>query len=267
MFKHIKLSKDKIIKMKKELHSLFILLYDESHMIISFLQTKGGTAKTTLATCLAYSKAFEKAFASIGIVELDPQGTILAWQQQRPQPDKTARVGISPLYDRDEHVMIDAMEALTKRYDLLILDVPGESLGKFATRLAASLSDLVLIPMRSSANDEQSFVDHIYPILQQTLEAVPEKQQAFWIIPTFVHPQTNLQNITGYFDAVMPAEVSCLPAFLPYRGVYENYGRDGRTLREYTAAAKGNLRQFLQAKKAVSDIEKIAQEVLKRLSD
>ena len=234
-------------------------------MIISFLQTKGGTAKTTLATCLAYCKAFEKVFPTVGLVELDPQGTILAWQGQRPQTEKVGRVGIAPLYERDEQTMIDQLHALTNRYELLILDVPGESLGKFATRLAASLSDLVLIPMRSSTNDEQSFVDHIYPLLQQTLEAVPDKKQAFWIIPTFVHPATNVQNITSYFDAVMPEEVSCLPAFLPYRGVYENYGRDGLTLREYASASKGNLRQFLQARKAVQDIEKIAQEVLKRL--
>jgi cellulose biosynthesis protein BcsQ len=176
-FKHRKSFKVKIIKRIKRLISVRVLHYDGSHMIISFLQTKGGTAKTTLATCLAYSKAFEKAFATVGLVELDPQGTILAWQQQRAQPDKAASVGIAPLYEREERTMIDTLDALASRYELLILDVPGESLGKFATRLAASLSDLVLIPMRSSTNDEQSFVDHIYPLLQQ-LEAVPDKEKA-----------------------------------------------------------------------------------------
>ena len=54
-------------------------------MIISFIQTKGGTGKTTLAKCLAYSNAFKKAFKSISFVELDPQGTIESWVQQRQQ--------------------------------------------------------------------------------------------------------------------------------------------------------------------------------------
>ena len=231
-------------------------------MIISFLQTKGGTAKTTLATCLAYSKAFGKAFDRIGLVELDPQGTILAWSDQRAKTDGDP-VGVATLYDREEEKMLDAFEQLTQQYDLLILDVPGESLGKFATRLAASLSDLVLIPMRSSTNDEQSFVDHIHPILEQTLQADAEKQGAFWIVPTFVHPQTNARTISEYFESVMPDAVRCLPAFLPYRSVFENFSRDGLTLREYAGTVKGNLRSYLQAKKAVADIEKIAKEVLR----
>jgi cellulose biosynthesis protein BcsQ len=210
-------------------------------MIISFLQTKGGTAKTTLAKCLAYSKTFDKAFGSIGLVELDPQGTILAWHSQRPNGEKD-KVGVAPLYEREERQMIDALDELQSQYETLILDVPGESVGKFATRFAASLSDIVLIPMRSSTNDEQSFVDHIFPILEQTKQAMSEKAPQFWIIPTFVHPQTNPKTITEYFGAVMPEDVSCLPVFLSYRSVFENFSRDGLTLLEYAKSVKGNLR-------------------------
>lgn len=234
-------------------------------MIISFLQTKGGTAKTTLATCLAYSKTFDKAFKSIGLVELDPQGTILAWYSQRPNGGME-KVSVAPLYEREERQMIDALEDLMSRHETLILDVPGESVGKFATRFAASLSDLVLIPMRSSTNDEQSFVDHIFPILEQTKQAMSDKAPSFWIIPTFVHPKTNPKTITDYFTAVMPEDVACLPAFLPYRSVFENFSREGLTLIEYSKTVKGNFRQFFQVKKAVNDIEKIAAEVLNIVS-
>lgn len=234
-------------------------------MIISFLQTKGGTAKTTLAKCLAYSKTFDKTFGSIGLVELDPQGTILAWHSQRPN-GKKEKVTVAPLYEREERQMIDALEDLMSQHEILILDVPGESVGKFATRFAASLSDLVLIPMRSSTNDEQSFVDHIFPILRQTKEAMPDKVPSCWIVPTFVHPQTNPKTVKDYFQAVMPEEVSCLSTFLPYRSVFENFSRDSLTLIEYAKSVKGNLRHFAQVKKAVDDIEKIAGEILNIVS-
>lgn len=234
-------------------------------MIISFLQTKGGTAKTTLAKCLAYSKVFDKAFGSICLVELDPQGTILSWHSQRKN-GKDEKVGVAPLYGREERQMVDVLEGLMDQYDTLILDVPGESLGKFTTRFAASLSDLVLIPMRSSTNDEQSFVDHIYPILDQMLQSDSGKAGSFYIIPTFVHPQSKIETITGYFREVMPEEVECLDAFLPSRSVYENFTRDGMNLNEYAKCVKKNARQYAQAKRAIKDIEKIAENVLRLTS-
>lgn len=234
-------------------------------MIISFLQTKGGTAKTTLAKCIAYSKTFGKTFNTIGLVELDPQGTILAWHAQRPQAAKE-KVGVAPLYDRDEQAMADTLERLLNRFDALILDVPGESVGKFATRFAAALSDVVLIPMRSSTNDEQSFIDHIFPIIDQTLASDPVKTGRFHIIPTFVHPQTRPATIQAYFQAVMPPEIGCLEAFLPYRSVYENFSREGRNLQEYARSVTGNARLSTQAERAVTDIEAIAKAVLKIIS-
>ena len=234
-------------------------------MIISLLQTKGGTGKTTLAKCLAYSRCFGKEFSSICLVELDPQGTILAWYTQRSQKVND-KIIVEPLYERDEKKMVNILEKLLDRYETLILDVPGESLGKFTTRFAVSLSDLVLIPMRSSTNDEQSFIDHILPILEQSVRTDPQKKGSFFIIPTFVHPQTKPKSIIDYFQAVMPDEVQCLPAFLPHRSVYENFTREGMTLHDYALSVKTNARQLIQAKKAVDDIEHIGQEILRILS-
>jgi len=59
-------------------------------MITSFIQTKGGTGKTTLAKCLAFSKTFKKEFGSVCLIELDPQGTISSWHKHR-QESRTVR--------------------------------------------------------------------------------------------------------------------------------------------------------------------------------
>jgi cellulose biosynthesis protein BcsQ len=242
-----------------------IISYYAGDMILSFLQTKGGTAKTTLAKCLAYSKTFDNTFESICLVELDPQGTILAWQAQR-ENGNDEKVGVAPLYDRDEGQMANTLENLMERYETLILDVPGESLGKFTTRFAASLSDLVLIPMRSSTNDEQSFVDHIYPILSQMLQSDPTKFGSFHIVPTFVHPQSRPENIAGYFREVMPEDVGCLDVFFPYRSVYENFTREGMNLHEYAHSVRKNSRQYAQANRAIEDVERIAENILRLIS-
>jgi len=144
----------------------------------------------------------------------------------------------------------------------MILDVPGESVGRFATKLAASLSDIVLIPMRSSTNDEQSFIDNIYPVITEVIRSDSTKQGAFYIIPTFVHPQTKTEKIRDYFKEVIPETVECLDIFMPARSVYENFSREGMTLDDYAMSVKSNSRLYEQTKKAVTDIEKTAKKIL-----
>lgn len=232
-------------------------------MIISFIQTKGGTGKTTLAKCLAYSKIFQKTFSSICLIELDPQGTIKAWHNQRKEngiSDK--KVSFVELSQTDHKHIEDILIKLVSDNDAIVLDVPGESVGKFATRLAASLSDIVLIPMRSSTNDEQSFIDNIYPIVGEIISVNDTKNEGFFIIPTFVHPQTKPANIKGYFRDIMPDLVDCLDSFLPVRSVYENFSRDGMVLAEYAKSVKTNHRLYEQAQKAIADIEQIGKNIL-----
>lgn len=234
-------------------------------MIISFIQTKGGTGKTTLAKCLAYSKPFQKAFGSIALVELDPQGTLYAWHEQREKAGlKEGKVEFVSLAETDPDKMQKRLTQLFNDKDAMILDVPGESVGKFATRFATALSDLVLIPMRSSTNDEQSFIDNILPVVVQTVDAHPEKTGSFYIIPTFVHPQSNMIKIRDYFLEIVPAEVSCLKSCLPHRSVFENFSRDGMNLYDYARMVKSNSRYYEQARKAIGDIEKLAKEILKK---
>ena len=232
-------------------------------MIISFIQTKGGTGKTTLAKCLAYSKRFQKEFGSIALVELDPQGTVYAWHEQREKVGlANSNVEFVNLAESDPGTMEKTLTKLFNDKDAMILDVPGESVGKFATRFATALSDLVLIPMRSSTNDEQSFIDNILPVVVQTVQAHPDKKGSFYIVPTFVHPQSNPERIRDYFLDMVPDEVGCLKACLPHRSVFENFSRDGMNLYEYAKMVKSNARYYEQAKKAIGDIEGISQEIL-----
>ena len=54
-------------------------------MIIGFVQTKGGTGKSTLSVNTAFSKAMKRKFDSIALVELDSQGTLKSWWEEREE--------------------------------------------------------------------------------------------------------------------------------------------------------------------------------------
>ncbi|MBB5349576.1 ParA family protein [Desulfoprunum benzoelyticum] len=229
--------------------------------IFSFVQTKGGTGKTTLSQGVACSKTFAKAFGKVALVEIDPQGTLADWIGERIANKRALKnVAFHQLVGLDLGVLTSKLEKIVEENTAVILDVPGESVGGFATKLALNLSDLVFIPMRTSTNDEASFGRNLWPVIQESLR---ENKAAFHIVPTFIHPQTNTKNIQEYFRGIMPEQIDCLGSVLPFRSVFENFSREGMTLAEYSASVKGNNRLHAQAKKAEIDMETIAQEIVK----
>jgi cellulose biosynthesis protein BcsQ len=231
-------------------------------VILSLVQTKGGTGKTTIARGLAYSKAFQKHFkSSICLIELDQQGSLSAWHKQRQESGFKDKISFMNLARAEIKELENKLITLSSQNELIILDVAGESVGRFMTKFAIALSDIVLFPMRSSADDEQSFRDNLYPIIQENFSS-DSKSNVYHIIPTFVHPQTKLETIKSYFEEIKPDEVQCLNAFLPYRGVFENYSRNGMNQYEYAKLVENNARQHGQALKAISDIEVIAKSII-----
>jgi cellulose biosynthesis protein BcsQ len=228
--------------------------------IFSFVQTKGGTGKTTLSLGVACSRAFKNAFGQVALVELDSQGTLADWIGERiANKRKMKNLTYYHLAGMDLVSLTRQLEEITANHDAVILDVPGESTGGFATKLALNLSDLVLVPMRTSTNDEASFGRNLWPVIQEGLQ---KNRARFAIIPTFVHPQSNPANVCSYFKSIMPVQVDCLQNVLPTRAAFENFNRDGLTLEEYGQSVKNNSRLYRQAQTACKDIEAIAVAIL-----
>lgn len=229
--------------------------------IFSFVQTKGGTGKTTLSQGVACSKTFNKAFGKVALVEIDPQGTLADWIGERIVYKRVLKnVAFHQLVGLELSVLTGKLEKIVAENEAVILDVPGESVGGFATKLALNLSDLVLIPMRTSTNDEASFGRNLWPVIQESLR---DNNAVFYIVPTFIHPMTNAKNIQEYFRGIMPEQIGCLESVLPFRATFENFSREGMTLAEYSASVKGKARLYAQAKKAEVDMETIAMEIVK----
>jgi len=232
-------------------------------MILAFVQTKGGTGKSTLTLVTAFSRLFGKAFASIGIVELDPQGTLQKWWQRREQNRrKFGRVGFAHIPSTDKAVIQARLEELEKTNELLILDVPGESLSKFHTQFACAVADVVLIPMRTSTNDEEAFEDNLLPIIEKILAVDPESRDVFHVIPSFIHPLANRGHILAYFREMLPRHVHCLDAVFSFGTVFENFSRGGNHLYDYARLVKTNGKLSFQAQKAIDEVETLAGAIL-----
>jgi cellulose biosynthesis protein BcsQ len=231
-------------------------------MVISFVQTKGGTGKSTLALNTAFSRHMHQQYRSVALVELDPQGTLHTWWNERTELGRKAlKVSFHHISSTQKEVFQDGINSISAHNDLIVMDIPGESTGKLHTRFACAVSDIILIPMRTSTNDEAAFADNLYPIIKEIIKLDPKKKNSFYILPSFTHPMTKKQTVIEYFQDILPPHVGCLSAIYPSRSIYENFNRDGSTLHEYALSVKRNKRHYQQALSAIRDIEAIAKTI------
>jgi len=231
-------------------------------MIISFVQTKGGTGKSTLAMTTAFSRCMGRKFESIALVELDPQGTLNTWWSEREDAQRNSgKVSFHHISSTQKEVFQNSIKTIATLNQLIVMDIPGESTGKMHTRFACAYSDIVIIPMRTSTNDESAFAENLFPIIKDIVKVAPRLKRSFFVLPAFTHPQTRTKKLVDYFQDILPEPVGCLEAPYPFRSVYENFNRDGYTLLEYSKSVKKNKRHQQQAAKAVSDIENIAKHI------
>lgn len=234
-------------------------------MIVAFINTKGGTGKSTSARNLVFSKAVRKKFDSVAFVELDPQATNKAWWTNRKNNrtiNSTDKVIFKHVSSTDDEEILKHLGDLETKTDFMVLDVPGESKGKFHSRFACAAADVVIIPMRTSTEDESAFEENLLPIIRESMDNDEDSAGKYFILPSFVNPQSNLDNIRAYLDDVLPDYINVLNAAIPSRPVFENYSRFGNTLQDYKKMVKANKRLVAQADKAIADVEKIANEVL-----
>jgi len=117
--------------------------------VITIAQQKGGAGKTTLAIHL--SVAWSLAGKSVALIDIDPQGSVHAWDQMRndsfgedvpSSPDVRAITGWRTATEVDR---------LRRDYDIIVIDSPphAETEAKIAIRNA----DLVVIPCQPSPVD------------------------------------------------------------------------------------------------------------------
>lgn len=112
-------------------------------MILSALNQKGGSGKTTMAIHVA--AALARGAARVLLIDADPQATALDWSVLRQGEPAFPVIGLpKPVLHRE-------MPALAAGYDHVIIDGPPQMAD--VTRSAIMASDLVIIPVQPSGPD------------------------------------------------------------------------------------------------------------------
>lgn len=110
--------------------------------IVAVLNMKGGTGKSTVATNLARGLQPE---GSVCIVDADPQGTALRWENAKDEESDLPPVFSAslPLNERIPEIAED--------WDFAVVD--GAAKARDRTRQCVQVADVALIPIRPSGAD------------------------------------------------------------------------------------------------------------------
>jgi chromosome partitioning protein len=144
---------------------------------IALITQKGGAGKTTLAASIAV--AAQQAGETVVALDLDPQGSLAAWGDDRAAD--------TPAVDRIDGERLprlsDILAALAGQgFTLAILDCPG--IASTATNLAMRNADLALVPTRPTRLDIRA--------TKPTVEALLSLKRAFAFVLS--QSSTNLRS-------------------------------------------------------------------------
>jgi chromosome partitioning protein len=117
-------------------------------MILSFVNLKGGVGKSTLAINVA--AALAERVGAVRVVDLDPQGSCLAWQARRQEHP---RAGLLPVTVSAPPKLPTAaqVKALGEGCAHIVVDAAAGDVHIAQTALAAA--DLVVLPVTGSETD------------------------------------------------------------------------------------------------------------------
>ena len=127
-------------------------------MILSVVNQKGGTGKTTVATNLAACFAGEGL--DVLLIDADPQKSALGWAGDRPE--RVPRIQTVGLPVQNLHREI---EPFRHKYEIIIIDGGGRVTA--SARAAVMVSDFILIPTLPSKPDIMSTQDFFEQVIQE----------------------------------------------------------------------------------------------------
>jgi chromosome partitioning protein len=189
--------------------------------IIALVTQKGGTGKSTLSTGLAVAamQAGEKVLA----LDLDPQGTLVAWAQMR----EASAPSVANLPAREIARLADVLKEAAQQFTVAILDTPGAD--SPATHNAMSAATLCLVPLRPTRPDGLA--------IKPTVEALIRGKRAFAFVlnqcpttprnPRAAEMAAGLASLGLLAEPLITQRADYQDAFAAGQGVTE-YAPDGK---------------------------------------
>jgi chromosome partitioning protein len=190
--------------------------------VVSLISQKGGSGKSTLAAHYAVEAA-RGTLQPVYLVDLDPQHSLTEWCRSRQKKEPVlVDAGREPV----AHAL-DACRAAGAR--LVFIDTAPHILD--TAHAAASFSDLVIIPTRTSVFDLRA--------IEQTVEIVQRVKKPAVLVVNAARPRAmHLQEEVR--EALKTYDLPVCPTVIGHRAALQDALIDGRAVREiepYGAAA------------------------------
>jgi len=167
-------------------------------VVITLATSKGGCGKSTIAIMLAGAYAQENY--RVMVIDSDPKQRVHKWAQSEYMPNNiTVVLG-------DQNSMAQMIVDSRKLYDVIIIDVEGS--GNLAAGLAASMSNIVLIPANPSVPDVEDAYQTVNMIKNQ--EISKERKIPYAIVWNRVPPAIRSREMEVLYKEVAAAGLTQL---------------------------------------------------------
>lgn len=183
--------------------------------VISVLNQKGGSGKTTLSTHL--TRALQMRGAGVLLVDSDPQGSARDWAAVRDD-NPLAVVGIDrPTIARD-------VKKVAGEIDYVVIDGAPQAADLALSAIKAA--DFVLIPVQPSPYDVWATAE-LVDLIKQRIELTDGGLQAAFVVSRAIKGTRIGSEIT---EALQGYELPILDARITQRVIYPGSATDGTTV-------------------------------------
>ena len=184
-------------------------------IIISVLNQKGGSGKTTVSSNLAHAIALDGH--KVLLVDSDPQGSLRDWNE--------ANAGeLLPVVGLDRETLPKDLKAISSGYDFVIID-GAPQIAKMSAA-AVKVANLVLIPVQPSPYDIWACAD-LVDIIAARQEVTDGKPLAYFIISRAIK-NTKLGNEIK--QALVDYELPVMKTFTTQKVAYPTTAAEGKTV-------------------------------------
>lgn len=189
---------------------------------LALVTQKGGSGKTTIAASLAVAAA--EAGETVIALDLDPQGSLLAWGNDRD--------GDTPAVDQIDAERLARLPELLSSLEkagmsLVILDCPG--IASTASNLAMKAADLCLLPARPTLMDIRAS--------KATVQTLMGLARPFAFVLNQCPPQRNSGRATDAAEGLHLMGSLAAP-MLGIRADYQDAMAAGQGVTEYAPTGK-----------------------------
>ena len=183
--------------------------------VISVLNPKGGSGKTTLTTNLA--QALHLRGNKVLIVDSDPQGSARDWHA-------ASETNPVPLVSLDRANNIKTLSSMTESYDHIVLDGAAKLEDIIAAAIKAS--DFILIPVQPSPYDIWAASD-LVDFIKARQEVTDGSPKAAFVITRHIEGTRLGDDVRKALDEY---ELPVFRTAITQRQVYPQTASEGRTV-------------------------------------